>query len=146
MTEVTVRALRPGDAETVAELSNSLGYPANADEVRSRMEALEGSNDRIALAAILQDSVVGWIEAAIERHLQSDPVVVIGGLIVRDEMRGKRIGKQLCQAVEQWAAHIGIARVRVRSQQKRAEAHRFYLRDGYTQVKISAVFEKNVLP
>jgi GNAT superfamily N-acetyltransferase len=146
MTEVTIRALQPGDAETVAELSISLGYPAKAGELRLRMEALAGSNDRIALAATLHDVVVGWIEAAIERHLQSEPVVVIGGLIVRDDMRGKRIGQQLCQAVEQWAEQIGIARVRVRSQTKRVDAHRFYMREGYEQVKVSAVFEKNVLP
>ena len=60
-------------------------------------------------------------------------------------MRGKHIGQQLCQAVEQWAMQTGIARVRVRSQLKRTDAHRFYLRDGYKQVKVSAVFEKQVL-
>ena len=145
MENVTIRALGIDDAEVVAELSASLGYPASAAEVRSRMAGFAGSNERIAFAAALQDEVVGWIEAAVERHLQSAPVVVIGGLIVRDEMRGRGIGQQLCLAVEQWAAQIGIVTVRVRSQTKRADAHRFYLRDGYRQVKISAVFEKHVL-
>ena len=96
------------------------------------------------VAAILQDAVIGWIDAAVERHLQSAPAVVIGGLVVRDDMRGKRIGQQLCHAVELWAVQIGVAAVRVRSRLKRADAHRFYLRDGYIQVKISAVFEKHV--
>jgi GNAT superfamily N-acetyltransferase len=145
MEKVTIRVLRADDAETFAALSASLGYPASAGEVRSRIEVLAGSNDRMAFAAILQDAVVGWIDAAVERHLQSEPVVVIGGLVVRDDVRGRRIGQQLCLAVEQWAVQIGIGAVRVRSQMKRADAHRFYLRDGYTQVKISAVFEKRVL-
>ena len=144
MEKVSIRVLRADDAETVATLSASLGYPASAGEVRSRIELLADSNDRMAFAAILQDALVGWIDAAVERHLQSEPVVVIGGLVVSDDMRGKRIGQQLCHAVEQWAVQIGIAAVRVRSQLKRADAHRFYLRDGYTQVKISAVFEKHV--
>jgi len=142
---VTIRVLRAGDAESVARLSASLGYPTSASEVQLRIELLADSNDRIAFAAILQDAVIGWIDAAVERHLQSAPAVVIGGLVVRDDMRGKRIGQQLCQAVEQWAVRIGIAAVRVRSQLKRCDAHRFYLRDGYTQVKISAVFEKHLL-
>jgi len=145
MEKVTIRVLRVDDAKTVATLSASLGYLASAEEVQSRIELLADSNDRMAFAAILQDAVVGWIDAAVERHLQSEPVVVIGGLIVRDDMRGKRIGQQLCHAVEQWAAQIEISAVRVRSQLKRADAHRFYLRDGYTQMKISAVFEKHVL-
>ncbi len=129
METVTIRVLGMADAEVVAELSASLGYAASAAEVRSRMEWFAGSNERIAFAAALQDVVIGWIEAAVERHLQSAAVVVIGGLIVREDMRGRRIGQQLCQAVEQWAAQNGFATVRVRSQTKRANAHRFYLRD-----------------
>jgi GNAT superfamily N-acetyltransferase len=128
----------------VAALSASFGYPTSAADMRSRIEDLTHSNDRVAFAAVSQDVVVGWVDAAVERHLQSKPVVVIGGLVVRDDMRRKRIGQQLCHAVEQWALKIGMAAVRVRSQMKRADAHRFYLRDGYTQVKISAVFEKDV--
>jgi GNAT superfamily N-acetyltransferase len=142
---VAIRVVRADDAETVAALSASFGYPASASEMRSRIKELADNKDRMAFAAVLQGVVVGWVDAAVERHLQSKPVVVIGGLVVRNDMRGKRIGQRLCDAVEQWAVQIGIAAVRVRSQLKRADAHRFYLRDGYTQVKISAVFEKDVL-
>jgi GNAT superfamily N-acetyltransferase len=137
--------VREDDAEMIAALSASFGYPASADEMRSRIKELAASKDRLAFAAVLQDVVVGWIDAAVERRLQSKAVVVIGGLVVREDLRGKRIGQRLCYAVEQWAAEMGIAAVRVRSQTKRADAHRFYLRDGYRQVKISAVFEKEVL-
>lgn len=133
------------DAEAVAALSAALGYPAGAAELRSRIEELAGSRERLALAATVQEEVVGWIDAAVERHLQSEPAVVIGGLVIGETMRGRGIGQQLCRAVEEWAAQNGISTVRVRSQQKRADAHRFYLRDGYEQVKISAVFEKQVL-
>ncbi|HEY4358349.1 MAG TPA: GNAT family N-acetyltransferase [Acidobacteriaceae bacterium] len=146
MDEVTIRVLSADDSEAVAALSASLGYPASADQVRSRIEALASSIDRVAFAAKVHGVVAGWIDAAVERHLQSEPAVVIGGLVVRDDMRGRRIGQQLCLAVEEWTRQIGISTVRVRSQQKRADAHRFYLRDGYAQVKISAVFEKQVLP
>lgn len=88
---------------------------------------------------------MGWVDAAVERHLQSKPVVMIGGLVVREDLRGKGIGQQLCHAVEHWATQIGIGVVRVRCELKRADAHRFYLREGYSQVKVSSVFEKYVL-
>ena len=142
---VTIRAVRAEDAETIALLSASLGYFASEDEIRSRIEQLAKDNERTALAAVLQGEVVGWVEAGVERHLQSASVVVIGGLVVRNDMRGRRIGQQLCRTVEEWAVQIGIATVRVRSQLKRVDAHRFYLRDGYTQVKVSAVLEKHLL-
>jgi len=87
--------------------------------MRSRIEELADNNERVVLAAVLRDVVVGWIDAAVERHLQSPPVVVIGGLVVKDDIRGKRIGQHLCHAVERWAVRIGIAAVRVRSQLKR---------------------------
>jgi hypothetical protein len=38
-----------------------------------------------------------------------------------------------------------VARLRVRSNAIRERAHAFYLRDGYTRVKTSAVFEKPLL-
>jgi GNAT superfamily N-acetyltransferase len=141
---LTIRGVRVDDAEHVAALSASLGYPASAEEMRSRIEELAGRSDRAVFAAVLGDQVMGWADAAVERHLQSRPAVVLGGLVVRDDVRGRHIGQHLCHAVERWAAQMGVATVRVRSQTKRVDAHRFYLRDGYVQVKTSAVFEKTV--
>jgi hypothetical protein len=54
-------------------------------------------------------------------------------------------GKRLCLEVEEWARSKSIPIVRVRSQIKREDAHCFYLRDGYSKVKTSYVFEKPVL-
>jgi GNAT superfamily N-acetyltransferase len=89
--------------------------------------------------------MVGWIDAAMERHLQSPASAVIGGLVVREAMRGQGVGRRLCIEVEEWARSQSVPLVRVRSQIKREDAHRFYLRDGYRKVKTSLVFEKSVL-
>jgi (aminoalkyl)phosphonate N-acetyltransferase len=134
------------DAEAVATLNGGLGYPATTDSVRTRLELLLASKERLALVAVWCGIVVGWIDAALEHHLQSEPVVTIGGLVVSEDMRGNGIGQQLCLAVEAWAAQIGVTAVRVRSQQKRTDAHRFYARDGYKEVKTSLVLEKRISP
>lgn len=146
MEDMILRAVRTEDAEAIAALNESLGYPATVGTVRARLEALALGKDRTVLAAVSGSVVVGWIDAHLEQHLQSEPVITIGGLIVREDLRGHRIGQQLCCAVEAWAVQAGFGTVRVRSQQKRTGAHRFYVRNGYTQVKISAVFEKRVIP
>lgn len=156
---VIIRPITPDDAAAAAELSGQLGYPVGETELRQRIEALSQGQpeprsgppgqpvlcDHIVLAAVLDGRLVGWIDAAIERHLQAPDAVNIGGLVVRDSARGCRVGQRLCLAVEDWARSRCIPTVRVRSQIKRADAHRFYLRDGYRQVKTSLVFEKSVL-
>lgn len=141
---VIVRSLELCDADAVAILSTQLGYPCTAAEMRQKIQRMTDSSDRAVFVATLDGTVVGWADAALERHLQAPDTVVLGGLVVDENQRGLGIGKLLCQAVEQWAISLGIALVRVRSQIKREDAHRFYLRDGYQHVKTSAVFEKKL--
>jgi GNAT superfamily N-acetyltransferase len=140
-----IRLLTVDDAEAAAELSGQLGYSCSAGDLRERIEELSRTADRVAFAAVVDGQIVGWIDAAVERHLQSPASAVIGGLVVREDKRGLGVGRRLCLEVEEWARSKSIPIVRVRSQIKREDAHRFYLRDGYSKVKTSYVFEKPVL-
>ena len=142
---VSIRRLSVDDAEAAAELSSQLGYPSSPGDLRKRIEELSHTTDRVAFAAVVDGQMVGWIDAAMERHLQYAASAVIGGLVVREEMRGQGVGRRLCLEVEEWARSKSVPMVRVRSQIKREDAHRFYLRDGYRKVKTSLVFEKPVL-
>jgi (aminoalkyl)phosphonate N-acetyltransferase len=143
--ELAIRPLSISDAEAVAILNHQLGYPSSVADLLPRIEQLLHSSERATFAGILESRFIGWIDVAIERHLQSSDTAVIGGLVVHEDVRGRGIGRRLCQAAEDWARGRGISIVRVRSQIKREDAHRFYLQDGYEQVKISAVFEKKLL-
>lgn len=145
LSRLSIRRLTAEDAEAAAELSSQLGYANSCDELRERIEETSRSTDRVAFAAVVDGEVVGWIDAATERHLQSCVCAVIGGLVVREDTRGLGVGRRLCVAVEEWARSRSIPVVRVRSQIKREDAHRFYLRDGYEKVKTSLVFEKRVI-
>ncbi len=144
---VTVRRITPEDAEAVALLSGQLGYEATAGQMLQRIDRLSGdAESQAAFVACLQEEgssrLVGWIEVAITCHLQSDPFVLIGGLVVKDGMRNLGIGKRLCDEAEAWTRAKGIKLLRVTSRSTRPDAHRFYLRDGYVETKISKVFEK----
>ncbi len=142
---LSIRRLTADDAEAAAELSSQLGYPCSATDLRERIEEMSRAADRVAFAAVVDGQIVGWIDAAMERHLQYAASAVIGGLVVREDMRGFGVGRRLCVEVEEWARSKSVPVVRVRSQIKREDAHRFYLRDGYSKVKTSLVFEKRVL-
>ena len=142
--DLIIRSLSTSDVDAIAGLNHQLGYPCSASELLPRIEQLLQSSERAAFAAILESRFIGWIDVAIERHLQSSDTAVIGGLVVHEDVRGRGIGRRLCQAAEDWARSRGVSIVRVRSQIKRKDAHRFYLQDGYEQIKISAVFEKKL--
>jgi predicted N-acetyltransferase YhbS len=139
---LSVRVISHEDAAAVAELSVQLGYEATAAEVAERIEVLLSNVEQVALVACVGADVVGWIEASIVHHLQSAPHGLIGGLVVKDGVRGLGVGKRLCAEVEEWSRMKGLAVVRVTSRSTREGAHRFYLREGYRQTKTSAVFEK----
>jgi predicted N-acetyltransferase YhbS len=138
-----VRTIAQEDSAAVAELSVQLGYEATATETEERIVALLlNAENQVALVACVGGDVVGWIEASIVRHLQSEPHALIGGLVVKDGVRGLGVGKRLCAEVEAWTKNKGLTVVRVTSRSTREGAHRFYLREGYKQTKTSAVFEK----
>jgi GNAT superfamily N-acetyltransferase len=137
--------MEPRDADAVCALITQLGYERPVDEVLAWIAGLPArEGTQIGLVACVGAAVVGWIEASVERHLQTPPQVLIGGLVVRDGVRGAGIGRLLCEAVEKWTMELGIAKVKVTSRSTREAAHRFYLRDGYRVVKTSLVFEKSV--
>lgn len=138
-----VRVIGLEDAAAVAELSVQLGYEATAAAIEERIATLLlNAENQVALVACVGGDVVGWIEASVVRHLQSEPQALIGGLVVKDGVRGLGVGKRLCAEVEAWTKNKGLTVVRVTSRSTREGAHRFYLREGYTQTKTSAVFEK----
>ena len=142
---ISVRPISPNDAEAAAELSGQLGYKTSVATMRNRIENLLCNGKRqAAFVACVGADVVAWIEIAVVQHLQSEPHTVVGGLVVRDNMRSRGIGSKLLSEAEEWSRNQGIPVVRVRSQIARQDAHRFYLREGYRQVKTSAVFEKTV--
>ena len=143
--EITVRPVEGGDAEAIGELIVQLGYARPLEEVQRWIEELPGYAERQAVfVACSGVQVVGWIEVSLERRLQTVPFALIGGLVVKDGVRGGGIGRLLCEVAEGWSREYGASVVRVTSRNTREAAHRFYLRDGYRQVKTSLVFEKRL--
>ncbi len=140
--QVVVQEMRLEDSGEVAELCGELGYPISPPDMAKRIHAQLQLHDHVTYVACLDDRVVGWIDVGITHHLQAEPYGEIGGFVVSSTVRGKGIGKQLLAAAERWAAERGLRHVLVRSQAARDRAHEFYLREGYKQTKISAVFTK----
>jgi len=130
----------------VAQLTAQLGYNRTPQQIADWLEHQASSTEQAAFVASLKGEIIGWIEVSVERRLQSAPFGMIGGLVVSDRFRGHGIGRLLCLCAEQWTWDLGLDTLRVTSRSTRPGAHRFYLRDGYREVKTSLVFEKHRPP
>ncbi|MFN7916522.1 MAG: GNAT family N-acetyltransferase [Vicinamibacterales bacterium] len=141
---IDIRPITLDDAEAAARLSGELGYPVDTAAMRVRLDLLLDLPDHGIFVACQGDEVLGWIHVSAVLHLHTDPRAEIGGLVVTERARGKRVGARLVAQAEAWALENGFDAILVRSQIKRDDAHRFYLREGYTQTKTSAVFTKSL--
>ena len=82
----------------------------------------------------------------ITEYVEADAFVVIGGLVVDREYRKQGIGRRLLVRAEEWAAQHGCSVVRLTSNVKRIDAHAFYERVGYTNLKTQYSFAKSLGP
>lgn len=143
-TEILIRRIEPADAAAVSALCPQLGYERSPAAIQKWIEELNRHpRPQAAFVACAGEQVIGWVEVSIELRLQSPPRALIGGLVIQEDLRNRGIGRKLSVHAEDWAWRQGVNVVRVTSRSTREAAHRFYLRDGYREVKTSLVFEKS---
>ncbi len=142
---VQIRSAKFEDAERIAMLCKLLDYPTSKQEVQKRLNLLAEEEEHIIyIAYLLDEPVIGWVHVHALKSLVVGYLAVIGGLIVHPNYRGRGVGRLLMQFAEQWAKAQGCDSILVRSNVVRQEAHRFYEKIGYTQLKRQLVLHKKV--
>ena len=143
--KILIREMEVSDAEEVSSLAVQLGYPQPPEAIRHWIEELPANRDtREAFVVCVGKLVAGWVEVSIQSRLQSPRFTLIGGLVVRDGLRGHGLGRLLCERAERWSIEHQVNRIRLTSRQTRIEAHRFYEGLGYRVTKTSLAFEKDL--
>ena len=130
------------DAARLAELSNQLGYPSTDAEVASRLAGLLDHPDHAVFVAEDGEHVVAWIQVSLSRLVESPLSAEVGGLVVDEDHRGRGVGPLLLAVADAWARERGAVRLRVPCNVVRADAHRFYEREGFREVKKQRIFER----
>lgn len=144
--QTEVRPMLASDLVRVAELSRELvtvGSPSapslDANVVATRFARITAAGDNILLVGLVGvvdgARVVGWIHGLPRWLLETASYVEIQSLVVGAEARRLGVGRALVEQVVEWARGQGFARVRVRSNVSRVEAHSFYPALGFTRVK-----------
>lgn len=141
---MNVREATAADSAALAALSTQLGYPTQPEEAVERLRALGERPANAILVAEEDGAVVGWIHVCGMQFFESPPFAEVGGLVVDAASRGKGAGKLLLEAAVRWAAEHGYRKLRVRSNTIRADAHRFYEREGFRRVKTQVVLDREL--
>ena len=133
----TVRTPQLRDCKKMADLTGQLGYECTEEVVRARLgEMRDSSQCAVYVAELPGGQIAGWIEVYVFRSVATGSFAEISGLVVDQQVRSRGIGKILLEAAEEWARSLGFDDLSVRSNVKRARAHRFYRNNGYEQVKL----------
>lgn len=141
---VKVRRAEAQDAARLAELSGQLGYPATADEIRTRFGKLRRSSGDAVFVGQSGNEVIGWVHVSVCHLLEVPTRGEINALIVADGQRSKGAGARLLGAAEDWARRKKCEHMSVRSNVIREAAHAFYERHGFEHCKTQKAFRKRL--
>ncbi|HSY82036.1 MAG TPA: GNAT family N-acetyltransferase [Gemmatimonadaceae bacterium] len=126
-----VRPATEADAASMSVLFAQFEHPTPAEPIPARLARLL-SHDGQALVASDDTGLLGIATTQIVWSLVEDaPRALLTALVVRDDTRGRGVGRALVTAVEQWARERGADRVVVTTALRRAGAHAFYERVGF---------------
>ena len=149
-----IRAAREADAPELARLSAQLGYPSGAAAMRERLARIGARADHAvfvaepleAPAGNASAALLGWVHVGGGIWLESGESAEILGLVVGAAARRGGVGRRLVAAAEQWSRAAGLARIVVRSNAVRPEAHAFYPKLEYALAKTQRVYVKSLSP
>ncbi|HET7616596.1 MAG TPA: GNAT family N-acetyltransferase [Bacillales bacterium] len=129
------------DAMDMARLTSQLGYEVDEADVARQLERILKDDDHALFVAEVEDQeLAGWVHAHGRHLLEAPSFAEIGGLVVDNRQRRRGIGEKLMRKCEEWAERKGYREVRLRSAGHRKDAHEFYKKIGYANVKWQQVF------
>jgi len=129
-------------ANQIMELVIEWGYPANQQDVKSWLDALNDSPNHKVLIALSENVVAGWIVFEKRIGMGVGFTTEITGLSVSSRFRRMGIGHKLAMAAEQWSLEQGISNMVVCSNITRKDSHAFYPSIGYQFKKKQSYYIK----
>lgn len=130
-----LRNITISDANEIQKISNfELGYDVDLDIVKKQIEKLTNDNKHIIIIGFENEQtrkIVGFVHTELYESLYMDTGLNILGLAVDSNFQGQGIGKKLMSAIEDYALKNNISFIRLNSNVRRVEAHKFYESIGY---------------
>ncbi|HYH62738.1 MAG TPA: GNAT family N-acetyltransferase [Solirubrobacterales bacterium] len=137
--EVGIRAAEPSDIEELIAAYSWLFAPPGAepptwDERRAAValrQAMESHDAAVLIATGEGGRIIGFVTGYLDIHsVRFGYRCWVEDLAVDPELRSRGVGTQLMQAIRGWARERGATHLELDSADTRADAHRFYEREG----------------
>jgi aminoglycoside 6'-N-acetyltransferase I len=130
---VVIRPFEPGDAAEASTLVAQLGYPTTPDSLIARAATMQTRALSEAYVAVADETrVVALSTLHVVPLLTSDePIAYLTSMVVREDLRGRGIGRLLVQRMAERAAAHGCSRLTLSTHLRRPDAHAFYERVGF---------------
>ena len=123
------------DAQEIQSISNfELGYDVNLDIVKKQIRRLTNDNKHNIIIGFENEQtrkIIGFVHAELYESLYMDTGLNILGLAVDSNFQGQGIGKKLMSSIEDYALENNISYIRLNSNVRRIDAHKFYESIGY---------------
>lgn len=123
------------DAQEIQRISKCvLGYDVDLDIVKKQIEKLTNDNKHNIIIGFENEQtrkIIGFVHAELYESLYMDTGLNILGLAVDSDFQGQGIGKNLMSSIEDYALKNNINYIRLNSNVRRTEAHKFYESIGY---------------
>ena len=142
--EITVRPAQKEDCSEITHLTNQLGYPSTLEKICEIMDLVLAHNDHQVFIAEKENTIVGYIHLIQSMRIGSNPFVEIAAFIIDESLRSIGVGSSLIRESERWTSGLGIKDIRIRSNIIRQEAHNFFQKRGFQNIKTQEVFLKHM--
>ena len=123
------------DAKEIQKISDyELGYDVNLEIVKKQIEKLTRDNNHHIIIGFENEQtrkIIGFVHAELYESLYMDTGLNILGLAVDSNFQGQGIGKKLMSSIEDYALKNNISYIRLNSNVRRIDAHKFYESIGY---------------
>jgi ribosomal protein S18 acetylase RimI-like enzyme len=155
---LTVRAAEHDDLRTIAGLylevaadvvarEPSFRHVPDAREVERRFQSRIAEPDRAVLVAVSGNTVVGFVDASLQRHEggatyhRTGIDVYVEELIVTAAQRRRGVGTALMRAIETWGRNAEARMISLDTHLTNAAARGMYGAIGYREVGVELVKE-----
>lgn len=138
-----IRFATSADAEDIRNLFEQLGYPQTLEFIQQKLELLFDSKSDEVIVYDINGLVVGCILLHFSTQIvfQKD-FMAITYFVVDENHRSLSIGKKLEAFACERAKDRNCELIEVFSMEQRTDAHRFYIREGYEEVR--KMFNKKI--
>ena len=139
---IEFRDIKKQDIEELVNLCSGIGgYNPRYENMSERVrEVIKSQNGTVIIAADSTNSVAGWIQLEVCTSILAEKNCKIYGLFVDPKYRGRKIGKMLVEKAVEWGVERGCTGMTILSDQKRIDAHNFYLHLGFKHLKTEESF------